>query len=177
MKRERRHLAKLLGTHLRNKNSSQKNAHLPLYSAHQDFKMKIFQSGWIPQQHVPIMSMESPCQPHRVETPCLSLQCMHACIHSFPQYLLNAFYISGTDLGSAKRAVVGVGVGGAGRNQHKILALMQLSDGEDTETPPTHIPKNISSWINSLEQDYYKVFISRFIDQTFLPNSKSQYLD
>ena len=102
---------------------------------------------------------------------------MHSFIHSFPQYLLNAFYISGTDLGSAKRAVVGVGVGGAGRNQHKILALTQLSDGEDTETPPTHIPKNISSWINSLEQDFYKVFISRFIDQTFLSNSKSQYLD
>ena len=47
MNRERKHLANLLETHLINKNSSQINTHFPLYSTHQDVKMKISQSGWI----------------------------------------------------------------------------------------------------------------------------------
>lgn len=40
MNRERKHLANLLETHLI-------NTHFPLYSTHQDFKMKISPSGWI----------------------------------------------------------------------------------------------------------------------------------
>ena len=47
MNREMKHLANLLEIHLKNKNGSQRITHFPLYSTHQDFKMKIPQSGWI----------------------------------------------------------------------------------------------------------------------------------
>ena len=49
-----------------------------------------------------MVGMKSPSQPHRVETPHLSI---HSFIYS-PRRLPSAFYMSGTDLGSEKKAVL-----------------------------------------------------------------------